>query len=88
MAITQYSGAMKEKFNIVSQLGKEIKALDSSKRKVAANIEELQDRFNQLTKPSSAETYSLEELQYRIQQKEHYLTTSDINKREETRLYN
>jgi hypothetical protein len=30
----------------------------------------------------------LEDLQYRIQQKEHHLTTGNINKREEARLFN
>jgi regulator of replication initiation timing len=88
MAITQYSGAMREKYNVVAQLGKEIKALDDVKKRVAGEIEGLQGRYNTLSKPSAAESYSLEELQYRIQQKEHYLTTSDINKREEARLYN
>lgn len=60
---------MKDKFNAVSLLSKEIKGLDNIKKKVAADIEDLQARFNQLSKPNSAESFSLEELQYRIQQK-------------------
>jgi uncharacterized coiled-coil DUF342 family protein len=87
IAITQYSGAMKEKFVTVSQMSKEIKALDDVKKRVAAEIDALQGRYNQLSRPESAETFSIEELHYRIQQKEHYLTTGDINKREEARLY-
>lgn len=69
VAITQYSGAMRDKFNIVSQLSKEIKSLDDVKKRVAAEIDDLQGRFNQLSKPNSAESFSLEELQYKIQQK-------------------
>lgn len=82
MAITQYSGAMRDKFNTVSQLGREIKDLNGAKQRVQGEIDELQVRFNQLSKPNTAESYSLEELQYRIQQKEHHLTTGDIGKRE------
>lgn len=79
---------MREKYNVVSTLTKEIRALDDIKKRVAGEIDELQGRFNQLSKPNGAENYSLEELQYRIQQKEHQLSTNDINKREEARLYN
>ena len=82
MAITQYSGAMRDKFNTVSQLGRETKDLNGAKQRVQGEIDELQVRFNQLSKPNTAESYSLEELQYRIQQKEHHLTTGDIGKRE------
>jgi hypothetical protein len=73
---------MRDKFNTVSQLGREIKDLNGAKQRVQGEIDELQVRFNQLSKPNTAESYSLEELQYRIQQKEHHLTTGDIGKRE------
>ncbi len=79
---------MKDKHIVVSQLSKEIRALDDVKKRVASEIDELQTRYNQLVKPNASENYSLEELHYRIQQKEHYLTTGDINKREEAKLYN
>ena len=39
MAITQYSGAMREKFNTVSQLGKEIKDLNGAKQRVQEEID-------------------------------------------------
>jgi DNA repair ATPase RecN len=81
LAINQYSGTMKEKFNTENQLRKEIRALDDVKKRVSSDLDALQYRFNELRKPSTSESFSLEDLHQKIQLKEHQLTTGDINKR-------
>lgn len=58
-ALTQYSGEMKEKFNIESQLWREIKGLLEKKKKLDAELEYLQQRQEELRKPTSTELLSL-----------------------------
>jgi hypothetical protein len=53
MGISQYSGVMMDKFNSENQLRREIKALDDIKKRVIVQIEALQERYNEFTKPNN-----------------------------------
>lgn len=78
---TQYSGVMREKMAQENQLRKEIRALDDHKKKINGEMDFLKAKVEELRRPDNSNGYSIEILQKKIAEKEHQLTTSQIDKR-------
>ena len=74
--------------NLENQARKEIRVIDDQKKKIYTEIDYLQNSVEGFRRPSNNQGYSIEHLQSLILEKEHQLTTSSINKREEAKLTN
>ena len=68
--------------NLENQIRKQIRIVDDEKKRIYGEIDFLKSKVEELRKPSDSQGYSLESLQRRIAEKEHQLTTSNINKKE------
>jgi hypothetical protein len=74
--------------NQENQLRKQIRAIDDQKKRIYSDIQNLRNGMDQYTRPTDSQSYSKEALLEKISFKEQQLTTSNIDKRQESKLTN
>ena len=84
---SQYSGELGKMFEVDRQMRREIKALDDAKVKIKREVDDLETRMHELTRPQDITLLSAERLQSIIQEKEQRLNIAgNLNKQDEAKL--